>query len=253
MNPIKRHASKSGPVKRRVFTGSGTFEVAGDLVFDKHLAELPKATRRRFYMSLMVDPMERWLNEQAAQGWAVVGGGPLRFGFEQTPPGEYLVRCEILATPYFTPESQEYLATVAESGAQIVAIEQSVFLVVRRRAALGPFELYSDLDSRIAYTSRIRSWIRQSVKRMALMELLALALILAAETLDWATQSDPGSWWDALRGLLTELAAFAHGAVLWFLCILYGLSAICAIPLGIASAKLTRELNRLSAERAIHE
>jgi hypothetical protein len=249
VNLVKQRGPKSAARKRRVFTASGGFEVEGDPVFEKHLAKLPKATRRRFYMSLMVDPTERWLNRQAAQGWAVVDSGPLRFGFERTPPGEYLVRCEALAAPYFTPQSQEYLTTLEESGAEIVAVQQNVSLIARRRAEMGPFELYSDLDSRIAYTSRFRSWVRKRLRMTALAELFALAILPACAALDWAVHQEVASWWQAMR----ELAAFGHGVFLWYFGALSAFAAVCALLLGVAGVKLTRELDRLFAERTIHE
>ena len=40
---------------------------------------------------------ERWLNEMALDGWALVGVGWCRYTFERTEPGEYTIRLEMRA------------------------------------------------------------------------------------------------------------------------------------------------------------
>ncbi|MDR0592308.1 MAG: DUF2812 domain-containing protein [Bifidobacteriaceae bacterium] len=232
----------------RVFTASGVFKYPSKPVFDKHLAPLPPATRRQFYASVMVDPTERWLNEQAAQGWAVVDCGPLRYGFERTEPGQYCVRCEFLPRPYFAPDMQDYLTALVDSGAEVVAVAQDQFLIVRRRAALGPFELFSDLDARIAYADRFRTQARQMAALWA-MALGMVAVVLVMVGLDAMLEGQ--EFWPGVGAFLSTI--WGIPAARWFVGLLFGVAAFFGVSTAVICLRLTGEIARLRRERAIHE
>ena len=97
------------------------------------------------------EKMERWLNDMAMSGWGLVevgvwGWGP--YTFERCEPGEYIYRMEM------RENDPEYLAMMEDSGAVCLARRQGWYYF-RKRAEEGSFELYSDLDSRIAHLDRI--------------------------------------------------------------------------------------------------
>ena len=46
---------------------------------------------------------EKWLNEMAAKGLSLVAVGLFNYTFEETPPGEYKVRIELLEKWPTTP------------------------------------------------------------------------------------------------------------------------------------------------------
>ena len=91
---------------------------------------------------------ERWLNSMAMQGWALCEVGFCKYVFERTEPGEYIIRLEMRR------EDAEYEAFLEELGAEKVG-RMVQWLYYRRRAEEGPFDLFSDIDSRIAHLDRI--------------------------------------------------------------------------------------------------
>ena len=94
------------------------------------------------------DKEETWLNEMAAQGWTLTAVGFCNYTFVKTEPGEYNIRMEM------RPHDDGYLEFLRESGVEYVGrILQWHYY--RKPAELGAFELYSDIDSRIAHLDRI--------------------------------------------------------------------------------------------------
>jgi hypothetical protein len=112
------------------------------------------SSRVEWSTTVDLDERERWVNEHVANGWALVGNTLLRYEFEECTPGEYIYRLEVLSKPTKAPESQEYLRFVRETGAE-VAVESGALVWFRKKAADGPFEIFSDVDSRLAYYQRL--------------------------------------------------------------------------------------------------
>lgn len=99
---------------------------------------------------------EKWLNEMAAKGMHFVDFSPGRYTFEEGKPGEYIYRIELLDQLPGNIESKAYIKWMEESGVECVA---SFFRWVyfRKRKIDGPFDLYSDFDSRIKHYKRVAS------------------------------------------------------------------------------------------------
>lgn len=97
---------------------------------------------------------EKWLNEMAADGWALVRVGFSRYTFERSAPEEYTVRLEMHGY------EEDYIDFMEDTGAEYIG---RVFhwLYFRRKSEYGEFDLFSDIDSRIAHVNRIHSllWI----------------------------------------------------------------------------------------------
>lgn len=91
---------------------------------------------------------ERWLNEMAMNGWALVEVGWCRYTFERCEPGEYTVRLEM------HPAEAGYREFMEETGAEFIG-RLFGWVYFRRKTALGPFDLFSDIDSRIDHLQRI--------------------------------------------------------------------------------------------------
>ena len=116
-------------------------------------------TVRKLFWAWDFDREEDWLNDMAAQGWGLVDVGFCRYTFEPCRPGEYGCRLELLADPLGDPKSQEYLEFLAEAGVEYVGhLFRWVYL--RKRTDDGPFELFSDTDSRIRHLRRIGIFAR---------------------------------------------------------------------------------------------
>ena len=101
---------------------------------------------------------EEWLNEMAREGLALVGYGWCRYEFEPCEPGEYIVRLQLLEKKRRSPESEEYLAFLEETGAEHVASWMN-WVYLRRKASEGEFELFSDHASRIRQLGIIKTFI----------------------------------------------------------------------------------------------
>lgn len=91
---------------------------------------------------------ERWLNDMAAQGWALESVGWCTYRFVECEPGAYIFRLEM------RDRDSAYLDFLAEMGVEYVGrVVQWIYL--KKPAADGPFDLFSDIDSRTAHLRRI--------------------------------------------------------------------------------------------------
>ena len=97
------------------------------------------------------DKEERWLNSMAQQGWVLDRVVFCRYEFVRCEPGEYIVRLEM------REHDEGYLSFMADTGAEYVG-RMAKWIYFRRKTELGAFDIFSDLDSRLAHLKRI-SWM----------------------------------------------------------------------------------------------
>ena len=107
-----------------------------------------RKTIRKWFWVWDFEKEERWLNEMALQGWVLDGVGWCTYHFRRCEPGEYTVRLEM------RPYDESYVAFMEETGAEFVG-RMMAWIYFRKKAADGAFDLYSDIDSRIAHLDRI--------------------------------------------------------------------------------------------------
>lgn len=116
-----------------------------------------------------VEEMERYLNKMSHEGWQCCEIVRNELRFVRGEQDEYTYRVQ-----YFYEsrdgEKDDYLRTLGETGAALVG-EYGEALILRKKTANGAFELYSDLDSKIAALEKRRSHARN-------MMLGALVLVL---------------------------------------------------------------------------
>ena len=116
-----------------------------------------------------VEEMERYLNKMSHEGWQCCEIVRNELRFVRGEQDEYTYRVQ-----YFYEsrdgEKNDYLRTLGETGAALVG-EYGEALILRKKTADGAFELYSDLDSKIAALEKRRSHARN-------MMLGALVLVL---------------------------------------------------------------------------
>ncbi len=117
---------------------------------------------------------ENWLNNLAAQGLALTDYSWCRYVLEDSQPGEYIYRIELLDHSARHPESRRYIEFVESTGAECVATYMR-WVYFRKKAADGPFELYSDNASRIRHYRKVRAfWLG-----LLILEITAFALNFA--------------------------------------------------------------------------
>ncbi|MCL2539556.1 MAG: DUF2812 domain-containing protein [Oscillospiraceae bacterium] len=97
---------------------------------------------------------EEWLNTMSAKGFALIDYFFCRYLFQDSAPGEYIYRIELLEHPPTHPESQQYLNFMSENGSECIS-SWIRWVYFRKRSESGPFDIYSDIDSRIAHYRRV--------------------------------------------------------------------------------------------------
>lgn len=112
-----------------------------------------------------VEEMERYLNKMSHEGWQCCEIVRDELRFVRGEQDEYIYRVQ-----YFYEsrdgEKDDYLRTLGETGAALVG-EYGEVLILRKKTADGAFELYSDLDSKIAALEKRRSLLPQRDARRA--------------------------------------------------------------------------------------
>ena len=103
-----------------------------------------RKTIRRWYWAWDFDKEERWLNEMAMQGWALAEVGFCTYTFERCEPGAYIIRLQMCK------RDEGYLDFLEETGAEYIG-RVAWWIYVRRDAALGDFELFSDRSSKLGH------------------------------------------------------------------------------------------------------
>lgn len=109
---------------------------------------------RKFIPLWKVEEEEKWLNDMADQGWALISVGFARYEFESCEKGQYTVRLELLEKACQDPASQEYIRFMEDTGAEQVGAWMR-WIYFRKKKADGEFEIYSDRASRLKYQKRI--------------------------------------------------------------------------------------------------
>lgn len=110
----------------------------------------------KVFLAWQAEKEEAWLNEMAAKGLALVAVGFCRYEFEDCTPGEYQYRIELLKYAPAHPESQQYIKFIEDTGAEQIGSYMR-WVYFRKKTSDGPFDLFSDLSSRISHLNRIIS------------------------------------------------------------------------------------------------
>lgn len=103
----------------------------------------------RFRLYYDKDKETVWLNKMASEGWALKRFFAGFYKFEPCEKGEYIYQID------FGTAGKEYRDFMQELGVEIVVL-WGCWIILRKRAADGPFELYTDVDSEIEHYRKIR-------------------------------------------------------------------------------------------------
>ena len=123
----------------------------------------------RFKLYYDKDKETVWLNKMASEGWALKSFFAGFYKFEPCRKGEYIYQID------FGAVSEEYRELMQELGVEIVVL-WGYWIILRKRAADGPFELYTDVDSQIEHYKKIR----RMLKVATIIELLVLFMEIYA-------------------------------------------------------------------------
>lgn len=103
------------------------------------------------------DKETRWLDEMADKGYAMTGFFAGFYTFEKCEPGEYRYQVDFAEKPYSL--SKNYRDFMAEMDIEIVQ-QWFFWVILRKKANKGEFQLYTDVDSSIAHYKKIRTMFK---------------------------------------------------------------------------------------------
>ncbi|MGN0324067.1 MAG: DUF2812 domain-containing protein [Oliverpabstia sp.] len=127
----------------------------------------------RFRLYFDKDAETKWLNEMSEQGWAMKSFFAGFYSFERCEPGQYMYQVDF-GNRFFSV-SEEYREFMQETGVEIVQ-SWGFWIILRKKAGEGAFELYTDVDSTIEHYTKIR----RMFKAVAVVQILCLFLELYA-------------------------------------------------------------------------
>lgn len=98
------------------------------------------------------DKETAWLNDMAAQGYAMTGYFPCFYSFEKCEPGKYTYQIDFGDKMFSVDDN--YRDFMAENNVEIVCL-WGYWIILRKLATDGEFELYTDVDSSIEHYTKI--------------------------------------------------------------------------------------------------
>ena len=113
-----------------------------------------KRTMYKWFWIWDFDKEEKWLNEMAVQGLVLTAVSNCKYTFEDSAPGSYRVRLELLDNLPSHVLSQKYLRFLEETGAEYLGSVMR-WIYVRKKTDGEEFNLFSDYESRIRHLNRI--------------------------------------------------------------------------------------------------
>lgn len=118
-----------------------------------------RKTLRKWFWAWEFDKEEQWLNDMAAKGQALVSARYITYEFEDSAPGEYAVRLEMLEHMPDSEEGKQYIEFVESTGAEYIGHVMK-WVYFRKKTADGSFELHSDNKTRMKHLKRIIALLR---------------------------------------------------------------------------------------------
>lgn len=137
----------------------------------------------RFRLYYNKDTETEWLNKMAADGWALTGFFAGFYRFEECEKGEYTYQVD-LGDQLFSVSS-EYRELMEELGVEIFTL-WGYWIILRKRTADGPFELYTDVESQIEHYTKILRMFKVVCILEIICMLIEVAGGLSGNPLGWA-------------------------------------------------------------------
>lgn len=107
----------------------------------------------KFRLYFDKDKETSWLDEMADKGYAMTGFFAGFYSFEKCEPGEYRYQVDFADKPFALSKNYRDFMTEME----IEIVQQWFFwIILRKKANKGKFQLYTDVDSSITHYKKIR-------------------------------------------------------------------------------------------------
>ena len=102
------------------------------------------------------DEEQDWLNDYCQQGWAMVSFFMGLVTFIPCRPGEFIYQIDLLPGRGILPDDYEgYVSFMSDMDVEVLQ-RWGRWVYLRKRAEDGPFEVYTDIDSKIQHYRSIR-------------------------------------------------------------------------------------------------
>lgn len=111
----------------------------------------------KFKLYFDKDAETEWLNAMASEGYAMSGFFAGFYKFVKCEPGEYIYQVDINGGLFKV--SKDYRNFMEEMGIEIVAL-WGFWVILRKKATDGEFQLYTDHESKIACYTKIRNMFK---------------------------------------------------------------------------------------------
>lgn len=112
---------------------------------------------KKFRLLFDKDVEQEWLNDMCRNGWALKNFRMGVYTFASCRPGEYIYQVDLLPGSGFQPSDPDGYAEFMDEVGITVVCRWFRWVILRKQAADGPFDIYTDVDSRIQQYSRIRT------------------------------------------------------------------------------------------------
>ncbi|MGL4523543.1 MAG: DUF2812 domain-containing protein [Bacilli bacterium] len=109
---------------------------------------------RRWFWVWDFEKEEAWLNEMAAKGMLLKKVGLCKYVFQEGAPNLYTYRLQMLSPQSKTEDADQYIAFLKEQEIEHVG-QLFRWAYFRKRTEGLPFQLFSDIDSRIGHMKGI--------------------------------------------------------------------------------------------------
>jgi hypothetical protein len=101
------------------------------------------------------DDEEDWLREMSLKGWAFKKFLPGFYTFEPCEPGEYNYQIDLLDN--WSGNKADYSSFMEDLGVEVID-QWWRWVYLRKRAVDGPFEMYTDAQSKITLYNKIKNF-----------------------------------------------------------------------------------------------
>lgn len=125
----------------------------------------------KFKLYFDTEKETKWLNEMSAKGYALTDYCWGFYSFEKCLPGEYVYQIDIVDG--FFNVDDDYRKFMEDIGVELVCM-WGCWVILRKKAADGPFRLYTDAESSIEHYSKIGLMF----KAVTILDIFCLATVL---------------------------------------------------------------------------
>ena len=205
---------------------------------------MAKNKKTRLHLSsYAIDPerIEEQANRMAKEGWLLEKFGSLFSTYRRGKAGEYEYRVQVKEAGM---DRLTYVAELAEFSIEEVGSVGDL-LVLRKSSDGTPFELYSDLDSRIAQQKKAVRYLRKGLIMSFFWGSMMLMNVLT--TLMNANVIGRYAGAAAIRFSSAQIVLLTAASLLLLVCIV----GLIDCPVGLRRAK--QKIAALEAERVIQE